>query len=126
MRCPFPLLLLVAALTACGTPQEQCIRTNTRDLRTLDRLIAETEANIARGYAYEEYSYTHTVWVPCRDRATGQFDMCPDEQTDTVRKPVAIDLGAERAKLAGMKKKRAELAERAAAVVAACKQKFPE
>jgi hypothetical protein len=52
--------------------------------------------------------------------------MCPDEQTDTVRTPVAIDLGAERAKLAGMKKKRAELAERAAAVVAACKQKFPE
>ena len=43
MRRPFSLLLLVAALTACGTPQEQCIRTNTRDLSEaeLEQLFAE-------------------------------------------------------------------------------------
>ena len=44
-----PLLLL----TACGTPQEQCISANTRDLQVVDRLIRDSEANLARGYGYE-------------------------------------------------------------------------
>ena len=52
--------LALAALAACGTPQEQCINRNTRDLRTVDRLIAEAEGNLQRGYAYE----TITVYEP--------------------------------------------------------------
>lgn len=132
-------LMLIAALAGCGTPQEQCIRTNTRELRTLDRLIAETEGNIARGYAYREIEIVRSVWVPC-----GHYPapppppgggtpppppsprMCLEDETDVIRKPVAIDLDAERAKLASMERKRAELAERAIAVVAACKQQYPE
>jgi hypothetical protein len=41
-------LLSLLLLTACGTPQEQCINSVTRDMRVVDRLIAETEANLAR------------------------------------------------------------------------------
>ena len=33
------MLLPVLFLAACGTPQEQCISANTRDLQVVDRLI---------------------------------------------------------------------------------------
>ena len=49
MHRVLPLLLL--ALAACATPQEACINRATRELRTLDDLIAEQRATLARGYA---------------------------------------------------------------------------
>ncbi len=58
-------LALVLALTACGTPQEQCIRANTKELRQVDALIAETRANLSRGYAYDEQTVTDWDWEPC-------------------------------------------------------------
>ena len=58
-------LFSLLALTACGTPQEQCINRNTRDLRTIQRLVDETQANIARGYAIEEYTVYVPVWQIC-------------------------------------------------------------
>lgn len=64
MRILAPILLL-AALAACGTPQEQCIYQVSRDLRILDRLIAGLETDIARGYRMEEYTVTEPRWVPC-------------------------------------------------------------
>jgi hypothetical protein len=57
--------LTLATLTACGTPQEQCISRNTRDLRTVDRLIAESEGNLARGYAFETVTVYEDYWTYC-------------------------------------------------------------
>ena len=57
--------LTLAALAACGTPQEQCISCNTRDLRTVDRLIAESEGNLQRGYAYESVTVYEDYWTHC-------------------------------------------------------------
>jgi len=125
-----PLLLL-----ACGTPQERCISTATRDLRTLNGLIEETQANVARGFAYEEYTVRRSRWVHCQSAPErdsngnlrpGRTYMCLDDYTDTVRRPVSIDLAAERRKLEGMLEKKRELNRVAAAQIESCKAQFPE
>ncbi|MEI4471031.1 hypothetical protein [Frigidibacter sp. MR17.24] len=131
-----PLLALPLILAACATPQERCIGRVTRDLDTLDRLIAETRANVSRGFGYETYQTTRTRWVQCWDRDVvrgrdGRREvisvprMCLDDYVDTVERPVAIDIGSEQRKLDEMVKKRAELAKRSAAGVQACRVQYP-
>ncbi len=120
-------------LAACGTPQEQCINRETRDLRVVNRLIAETEGNLARGYGYEEYTVYETDFVPCGylpddgDPATGrEIRFCRDRVPETTRRPVAIDLAAEQRKLDGLLARRRDLEARAEQVVAACRAAYPE
>lgn len=123
-------LACLAALSACGTPQEQCIRANTQDLRTLDRLIVETESNIARGYALEQVTVSTVRWVPClrpsRNGEAAVQTMCLDDFERVETRPKAIDLDAEQKKLESMKAKRSELARSAQAVIAECKARYPE
>ncbi|AMY71975.1 hypothetical protein [Frigidibacter mobilis] len=128
-------LALPLLLAACGTPQERCIGTATRDLRTLNGLIEETQANLSRGFAYEEYTVTRSRWVQCRSAPIrdsngnlrpGPTYMCLDDYTDTVRRPVSIDLAEERRKLDGMLEKKRELNRVAAAQIESCKAQFPE
>ncbi|HMS94361.1 MAG TPA: hypothetical protein PKA03_03930 [Tabrizicola sp.] len=127
-RHVFPLL---AFLAACGTPQEQCIQRNTRDLRTVDRLIAETQGNLDRGYALEEVTITQERWGYCREPVPeGQPALppvpCLIEHDIRVERAKAIDLADEAKKLEGLKAKRRELAKAAEAVIAQCKAEFPE
>lgn len=135
MTRALPALVLLATLAACGTPQEQCIARETRDLRILDRLIAETEGNIARGYAIEEYTVDVTYWgtclVPQAPDATGVrppplAEPCLQDREVTRTRPKAIDLGAERSKLTSMRDKRRELARTADRAIAQCRVQFPE
>ena len=58
-------LLGCLTLVACGTPQEQCISQNTREYRVVSNLLREVEANLARGYAWEEREVTRTEWRDC-------------------------------------------------------------
>ena len=124
--------LALATLAACGTPQEQCINRNTRDLRTVDRLIAESEGNLKRGYAYETITVYEDYWRACpRPRPVeGQPPppprMCLDERPVTEQRPKAIDLKEEARKLASLKEKRKGLARQAEKVIAACKAQYPE
>lgn len=122
-------------LTACGTPQEMCILRETRDLRTLDHLIAETEANIGRGFAIEEYTETVDYWGTCYEPQGAGPDgvrpppvafTCRRDRDITRTRPVAIDLGAERQKLVSMQSKRRDLVRLAQAPIAACKASYPE
>lgn len=118
-------------LSACGTPQEQCISANTRDLQVVDRLIRETEANLARGYGYETVTQYTPRWVDCTPRPTEAnptpaANMCFEQVPVSVRKEVALDLTAEKAKLASMKSKRAGLSKAAQGVIAQCKAQHPE
>lgn len=127
-RILIPTLLVLAA---CGTPQQNCISGATRDMRVVDRLIAETEANLQRGYAIEERVISRTIWVRCQPHVRpGQPDpgpqMCLDDVDDVVRRPQAIDLNAEAAKLASLKAKRAAQAKAASPYIAACKAQYPE
>lgn len=125
------LLASLVALAACGTPQEQCIRANTRDLQVVDRLIRDAEGNLARGYGYQTVTEYEPRWIDCTPRPTEAVpnpasQMCFDRVPVTVRKEVALDLNAEAAKLKSLKTKRAALAKAAESVVAQCKAKFPE
>jgi hypothetical protein len=124
-------LLALALLAACGTPQEQCISYNTRDLRTLDRLIVETEGNLDRGFAYETITRYEEYWSYCPEprRVEGErptLRPCLKDREYTVQRPKAIDLADEARKLDSLKIKRRELARKAEAVIAQCKAKYPE
>ena len=119
----FPL----AILAACGTPQENCIRNSTREIRTLDRLIAESDANLARGYGFEETQILRHEWVICGPRQLGAApEMCLEPVADTVRRPVAIDPAVETRKRDNLRDKRAALLKRAEADIAACRAAYPE
>jgi hypothetical protein len=128
-------LAILFFLAACGTPQEQCIQRETRDLRTLDRLIAETEANIERGYALVEVQTVDLVPDICYRRGEQNPDgthgrpvpfSCFSRDIDTELRPKAIDLNAERAKLASMRDKRRSLARQAEAAASQCRVLYPE
>jgi hypothetical protein len=127
-----PVLLILAA---CGTPQQQCINRETRDLRVVERLIAETQGNLDRGYGFEEVTIYTTEYVDCTPRVVVpegepapvvQPRLCLEDVPETVRRPVAIDLGAEQRKLDGLLIKRRDLLGRAEGVIAACKAAYPE
>jgi hypothetical protein len=128
-RLIFPVLVLLAA---CGTPQEQCINRNTRDLRTVDRLIAEAEGNLDRGYAYETITVYEDYWVTCaapppvEGQPAPPPRLCLQERPVTTERPKAIDLNEEARKLDSLKVKRRELADRAKSVIAQCKAQYPE
>lgn len=126
------VLLTFATLVACGTPQEQCINRNTRDLRTVDRLIAEARGNLDRGYAYETITVYEEYWTTCPVPAAVEGQpapkprLCLDERPVTKKHPKAIDLDAEARKLESLVVKRRELARAAESVVAQCKAQYPE
>ena len=125
------LISLLVLLAACGTPQEQCIRSETHEVRTLDRLIAESEATLARGYGYTSETVVRWNWTRCdiyprRGHLRAAPRMCYEPYNDTVRRPVAVDPAAEHRKLAALKERRAALLPRALAAIDACKQRFPQ
>lgn len=118
-------------LTACGTPQEQCIGGVSHDLNVLNRLIDETQGNIARGYGYADTVIDMPQWVDCTPFATTanpspKPQMCFDDVPTRVTKPVAIDLAAEQAKLDSMLKRREEMTRALAPQIADCKARYPE
>ena len=117
--CLLPLLLI-----GCGTPQERCIASVTRDMRVVDRLIVEVEGNLKCGYAFEEKEFLRTRFVDCS--VGGVAQMCLDDVTTTERSAVAVDLVAEAAKLASLKAKRAAQATEAAPAISSCRAEFPK
>ena len=127
-RILLPGLLI---LSACGTPQEQCIGAATRDMRVVDRLIAEVEGNLARGYGYENVTVYRPEWQNCAPRPTKEnptpaVEMCLEQVPQTTRQAIALDLTAERAKLISLKQKRGQQAKAAEGAVAQCRQQYPE
>jgi hypothetical protein len=121
-------LLAFAVLAACGTPQQQCINYNTRDLRTMDRLIAETEGNLERGYAIETITVYEEYYDVCYEYygETIVPRLCYEDYPILVDRPKAIDLNDEAKKLESLKVKRKDLARKAELVIAQCQAKYPE
>lgn len=122
-----PVLFLLAA---CGTPQEQCISSATHDMRVVDGLIADSEKTLARGYTFAEVTTFRTGFVDCTARATEanpnpEPARCVGQIPETIRKPVAVDLNAEAAKLASLRFKRAEQTRSAEAYIRQCKAMHP-
>jgi hypothetical protein len=128
--------VLCLMLAGCGTPQERCISSVTRDLRVVDRLIAESQANLARGYALVNQTVYVPVWEYCtppvlvRPKDGSQpvlvpGRMCLDDEPRTVRRSVAIDPAAEKRKLAGLQDQRRKLVARAEPAIAQCRASYP-
>jgi hypothetical protein len=127
------LIPVLAALAGCGTPQERCIASVTRDMRVVDGLIAEAQGNLDRGYAIEEVERTGVRWESCHrgpppkpGEAPRPPELCLEEYTFTVTKPRAINLAEESQLLAELQKKRAAQAQAAAPAIASCKASHPE
>ena len=119
----------LALLAACGTPQEQCIREGTRDLRVLNGLITQTQGNLNRGYGLEEYEDIEVVRRTCEGETEdgAQFEYrCDTTETVTRTRPIAIDLNAERAKLESLLQQRERAAAQAQATAEQCRAIYPE
>ena len=123
------LLLLPLLVAACATPREQCINDVSRDLRTLNSLIAVTQGNLQRGYAIAETTETQRIRTTCtgtnEDGSTFTF---PCEETRDIERevPVAIDLNAEQAKLESLLERRAALQGPTNAAIQQCVAIHPE
>lgn len=131
-----PAMVLLLGLAACATPKEQCLNAATRDLRTVNGLIEQTQGNISRGYAIE----TQTQWVTDFDWCGGPFwggpsawggyyggpMMCERDRAITRQVPRTIDVSAEKKKLDDLLRKRAELVTRTGKQVEACRASYPE
>ena len=127
---PYLAAPFLLALMACATPQERCIIKAAPDLPVLNRLIAETEGNLSRGYAFVDIEVEMEVWKICSvDLTSSAGDvgqtMCLDTETSTMREAVAIDLNAEAAKLSSMQTRRAEIEAQIQPAIAQCQAQFP-
>jgi hypothetical protein len=134
---PRPILPLLLLLAACGTPQERCIRGVTQDLRVVNGLVAETQANLARGYRLEDVTIFRPTWEYCdatfvvtlpdgRQVLQNSGRMCMDEVAETVQRPRAIDPAEERRKLDALLAQQQVLSRRAEPAVAECRVLYPE
>ncbi len=126
------LIALPLLVAACGTPQERCISQNTSEYRTVSRLLAEVEGNLARGYAWEERQVVRDRLTTCqrviRDRKGNAHvvnESCWRDYVDTERYRVPIDPAAEQRKRDNLAARQTALSDRAGAVVQACKAAYP-
>lgn len=129
------LLGLISVLTVagCGTPQERCIGRNTREYRTISNLLTEVEANLLRGYAWEERTVRRMEWDDCPyvvidddGRRHYRTRDCSRYVTDIERYRVPIDPQAEERKRAYLSQRKKALASQASAAVKACQAAYPE
>lgn len=126
------LLAMIPVLASCATPRENCLKAATKDLAVVDRLIAETQTNLQRGYALDREPYTASRVDLCvgsgRYRYGGAgiaWNYCARPETRYRSKPVAIDPAVENRKLQDLKRTRARLVEESNSGVAQCSAKYP-
>jgi hypothetical protein len=124
-------LALGGVLASCGTPQQRCIAGATRDMKVVERLMAEAQGNLQRGYALESETVYRTEFQDCTPAPTAAHpnpapQLCPVEVPSTTTRPVAIDLAAESAKLASLQAKYAQQGTMATQAIAQCRAVHPE
>lgn len=117
------LILLALTLAACASPQERCVLNATKELRTVDGLIAESEANLARGYAIDRELERRPRLTFCAGgiRSNVGLSFCRDTDVYVRDRPVALDPEAERRKLALLRDRKARLEAASSQAVAACR-----
>ena len=115
-------LVTCLVLIGCATPAQRCQEAATRDLRTINQLIAETEGNLERGFAIETEIRASPASVSF---CTGfynnvGFRFCSDNRVVERQRPVAIDPAAEQRKLNELKARRTEIERTSRAALASC------
>lgn len=111
-------------LSACIDEYEQCVRNNSKDLRVVNDLISQSQTTISRGYSFETLISTDVQEVVCLT-ALGEQATCLVEVGTTYQSPVAVDLDAERRKLAQLVDQRKILETRLAQATKACRATYP-
>ncbi|PTX54864.1 hypothetical protein C8N43_3686 [Litoreibacter ponti] len=119
--------LLLLMLAACTDPRQACLNAAVEDLRIVQALIADTEATIERGYAIQTETRTaiYTNFCVGTGRSDVGFTFCNYPYPVTTRKPVAVDLNAERRKLTSLRQKERELRRDSLRAQQACETQFP-
>ncbi len=112
-------LLFVLSLAACTDPVARCAGPETRELRTVEKLIVETRERLDRGYVLErrDTGAALNLCVGSRRSNVG-VSFCTDPGTRT--QAVAIDTEAEKRKLASLTARREALLARINALTAQC------
>lgn len=113
-------VLLLLSLAACGTPQERCEARVSAEYRNVIRLLAEVEANLARGYAWENQPVRSSGWRMCGGYYGGPayygygygYGSCYGGGPEVVRTRVAIDPEAEQRKRNSLQQRLNDLATR--------------
>ena len=118
MRLPLALAAL-ALLAACATPRERCEAEAVRDLRVVDRLIAENRAILERGYAIETERTVRPRMTFCR--IGDQSEICWVDDVRTSTRPAAVNLTEVQATLASLVENRGRIETRARAALEACR-----
>lgn len=113
-------ILLTLLLAACGDSDfEECRALATAERDTVDRLIAETEANLLRGYALEPVEGTEGRFRLCAG-GDSPLSLCAERGGKVETRPVAINPITERLKLANLRQRRESLNELAERELAQC------
>jgi hypothetical protein len=123
------LTLPLLALAACQTPREACISQATSQLNVINRLIAETEANIARGYGIairQDIITRQDICVITNEDGSESRFICEKQEIVDIEEPVALDIRAEQAKLASLRDQQAQLTRQSQATIQACIAANPE
>ena len=120
------ILIGLFPLAACVSQQATCISNASKDLQVLNKLIAETQGNINRGYAIGVTEEWTTEEQPCGADNKGNVIYCEVPVVEQNKAPVAIDLASEQAKLASMLNKQAELLKMREQAVSMCQAKYPD
>ena len=114
----------VIGLSACVDEYQQCVRNNSKDLNVVTELINRSQTVISRGYDFETLVSTEFQEVICLTEL-GEQATCVVEVGSTYQAPVAVDLDAERRKLAQLIDQRKLLETRLAQATAACRAQYP-
>lgn len=127
------LLVLPLTLAACATEQERCISQQTREYRVVSNLLSQVQANLDRGYAWEQREVIRPVYRVCsdvvRDRDGNRRVIdrgCWIDRAETERYRVPIDPEVETRKRDNLIARKAALEPRARAGVNACRAAYPE
>ena len=116
-------LTTLCLLAACATPAERCVIDATKELRRVEALIAETEGNLARGYAIDRTAERRPRLTFCTGTYRSQVGVsfCTEEDIVYRERPVAIDPQAERRKLSILADRRIALRRTSEQQIAACR-----
>lgn len=125
------ILVLIAALAAVGacSKRDMCISEARSELRTLTELTEQVRGNVVRGYAIGTEEELIERKYRCKvkqDDGSEMTQICTDVDTITRKYPVAIDLNAEKAKLASLEQRLAKARAQANQATAQCRAMYPE
>jgi hypothetical protein len=112
------------SLAACATPRQQCEYEATKQHQALLRVIAQTEGNIARGYAIHRQSVPYTYTKTCYSGAISYA--CPATGYRTQETPVSINISEERRLLRAAVSKAKASEKNAMVALKQCANQFPE